>query len=368
VEPIYSCSDAVFVVGIVPGAVVEVLVNGALKAQNFSAGTALGFHLGTPFGGGEVVEATQTIDAATSDKSNAAPVADFTETFSQGLPRPQIYIAPFFECGAAIGMANFLGGATLFFEGSASPNDLGSRQNDGNPRSGGIVTARPFELGEMLTGHYEFCQLPSDDAEAHPVVPEPDEIPPPIVEEPYEGMRTVFVSNLLHGARVTVFVNGQERMTVYQSGIAAHIPISPPLAVGDSVTAQQALCSESDPSSDVRVRPCASLPAPRIRRPLPGDQFVVVTHAVPGARIQVYDEQGIEIGDGAGDRVVLDRPLVPVERVRVVQEVGGCRSQMAYEIHVDCGPNTTTRVHSRWVASAIRRLRCERYAAWFLCW
>jgi hypothetical protein len=41
---------------------------------------------------------------------------------------------------------------------------------------------------------------------------------------------------------------------------------------------------------------------------------------------------------------------------------------MAYEIHVDCGPNTTTRVHSRWVASAIRRLRCERYAAWFLCW
>ena len=30
--------------------------------------------------------------------------------------------------------------------------------------------------------------------------------------------------------------------------------------------------------------------------------------------------------------------------------------------------STTTRVHSRWVASAIRRLRCERYAAWFLCW
>ena len=31
-------------------------------------------------------------------------------------------------------------------------------------------------------------------------------------------------------------------------------------------------------------------------------------------------------------------------------------------------PSTTTRVHSRWVASAMRRLRCERYAAWFLCW
>jgi hypothetical protein len=29
--------------------------------------------------------------------------------------------------------------------------------------------------------------------------------------------------------------------------------------------------------------------------------------------------------------------------------------------------STTTRVHSRWVTSAIRRLRCERYAAWFLC-
>jgi 4-hydroxyphenylacetate 3-monooxygenase len=31
-------------------------------------------------------------------------------------------------------------------------------------------------------------------------------------------------------------------------------------------------------------------------------------------------------------------------------------------------PSTTTRVHSRWVISARRRLRCERYAAWFLCW
>ena len=31
-------------------------------------------------------------------------------------------------------------------------------------------------------------------------------------------------------------------------------------------------------------------------------------------------------------------------------------------------PSTTTRVHSRWVTSAMRRLRCERYAAWFLRW
>ncbi len=30
--------------------------------------------------------------------------------------------------------------------------------------------------------------------------------------------------------------------------------------------------------------------------------------------------------------------------------------------------STTTRVYSRWVTNAMRRLRCERYAAWFLCW
>ena len=30
--------------------------------------------------------------------------------------------------------------------------------------------------------------------------------------------------------------------------------------------------------------------------------------------------------------------------------------------------STTTRVYSRWVMSAMRRLRCERYAAWFRCW
>ena len=30
--------------------------------------------------------------------------------------------------------------------------------------------------------------------------------------------------------------------------------------------------------------------------------------------------------------------------------------------------STTTRIHSRWVIRVMRRLRCERYAAWFLCW
>jgi aryl-alcohol dehydrogenase-like predicted oxidoreductase len=33
----------------------------------------------------------------------------------------------------------------------------------------------------------------------------------------------------------------------------------------------------------------------------------------------------------------------------------------------EAAASTTTRVHSRWVTSAMRRLRCERYAAWFLC-
>jgi len=39
----------------------------------------------------------------------------------------------------------------------------------------------------------------------------------------------------------------------------------------------------------------------------------------------------------------------------------------AIEAYLIKALSTTTRVHSRWVTSALRRLRCERYAAEFLC-
>src|SRR2546426_125200 len=50
-----------------------------------------------------------------------------------------------------------------------------------------------------------------------------------------------------------------------------------------------------------------------------------------------------------------------VRFLHILQEIrviGKTRNQLS----------TTTRLHSRWIASAMRRLRCERYAAWFLCW
>jgi DNA invertase Pin-like site-specific DNA recombinase len=62
------------------------------------------------------------------------------------------------------------------------------------------------------------------------------------------------------------------------------------------------------------------------------------------------------------------KPLLTAQQIahaRKLREQGETPAHVAKLLNVS---STTTRVHSHWVISAMRRWRYERYAAWFRCW
>ena len=66
------------------------------------------------------------------------------------------------------------------------------------------------------------------------------------------------------------------------------------------------------------------------------------------------------------DMILLPQSLKALKQV--AKQVGVDLSGAYLNLDGGFDSNTTTRVYSRWVTNAIRRLRCERYAAWFRCW
>jgi hypothetical protein len=113
-----------------------------------------------------------------------------------------------------------------------------------------------------------------------------------------------------------------------------------PLQSGDQLSVVSSLCEDAKVSFP-GVRPCERLDAPRIATPLVGQTFVIVTKAVPGARILVYDAGLIEIGDGSGVIVGLTRPIVLGDVLTVIQMLGRCTSASAYQTGVVCASKAT---------------------------
>jgi hypothetical protein len=103
-----------------------------------------------------------------------------------------------------------------------------------------------------------------------------------------------------------------------------------PLGPGDSLQAEQELCTINYSASTSDALPCGSLPAPKIRRPVVGNNFVVVIEAVPGARLRVYDATNTELGDNSGPIIPLNRDIASGEKLTVVQSLNGCEGQYGY--------------------------------------
>lgn len=61
---------------------------------------------------------------------------------------------------------------------------------------------------------------------------------------------------------------------------------------------------------------------------------MVVTEAVPGARIRVCDDSGTELGDGSGTVIMLNRALIGADTITVVQQLGQCTSLTGYRVSV----------------------------------
>ena len=360
--PIYACATSVVVKDFLPGAKLEVFVDGdptpiGSTVSWLSSGQNIDVSIA--FIAGQVVTARQTFDrqssrrphhGATSSLSNAVPVTSHREDYPSGLPQPRLGPTPLYQCGRAVGIGDVLPGAwvRVFAENPANGGGFDPPVQVGSVSDFAYTVVSPaFIRGARIWAESGICTDISPRSDTVIVQPEPATIPKPSLAPVHEGTNMVTVwgpggngDPPVNGATLDIFADnrppGSERVGGQPTpGGGQQVFIDPAAAPGAHYTAMQALCTKSDPSDPAEVVPCRDLPPARIKPPLPGDTQVEVTEYVPGARILVFAD-GDEIGDSGPPVVNLSRPLMEGETVTVRQHIGDCDNHFAYVIDVEC--------------------------------
>jgi len=348
-EPIYECTNVVFVQGFVPGA--EILVFAAGDPSPIGGGTSLfasgaTFKVTITFSKGQVITARQKFKGVTSGPSNAVTVRSYKDDYPSGPPKPRIDPPPLYRCGRATGSRDQLPGSHLEYRsesalaggGFAPPVTIASM--DGAAPAQWMSTSPPFELKARVTAQYSICGDPSPVSDGEIVQEQPATIPLPTIDPGYEGQQIIIVRNVVNGAMLDVYANivdPPHRIgeSPTPGGSGQQMLVSPKAVAGDTLIPTQGLCDPPVQGPGMTVKPCSDLPAAKINPPAPGDTQVEVTESVPGAEIQIY-ANGEKVGDGGGSIINLVRPLKDGEVVKVVQILGTCKSQWVFQVGVKC--------------------------------
>jgi outer membrane protein assembly factor BamB len=348
--PIYACSQSVVVRGFVPGAILNVLVNGTLPpAGSVTSWLSEGQNIlvAAPFSGGEQITATQTVGGVTSGPSNTVTVVSHTIDYPTGLPPPRLDPVPCFACGRAVGLADYVPGALVrvFTENRRADGTFDPPVEVGQVRDFRYAFVNPaFVRDAHAWATQELCASVSLPSFVEIVQATPATIPVPILDPVHEGVGIVTAFNpgrtgLVHGADINVFTNtqpppGRVGGQPTPGGAGQQVGISPVAALGD-YWPTQGLCANVSTGTRTATVPCALQPPATIRPPLPGDTQIELLRYIPGARILVFAD-GVEIGDGGGPVLNLGRPLARGETLVVLQRIGTCDSRQVYQIVVEC--------------------------------
>jgi hypothetical protein len=113
--------------------------------------------------------------------------------------------------------------------------------------------------------------------------------------------------------------------------------LNPPFSVADTFTATQKMCpgDPDSPPGTGTVVPCSSLPAPHIGPVQGGDTQITITSAAPGATIKIW-VNGVHVATGSAPVVSLGHRPHDGDIIHVVQDLAGCKGQLALEVKVAC--------------------------------
>ena len=346
-EPIYECTEGVWVSGFKPDATIEIFIAGMAApvgsaTSKFTSGE--GFKVSVTFKAGMVVTARQVVNGIPSGPSNAVTVRNPRDDYPGGWPAPQIDPPPVYRCGRAIGSRNQLNGSLLSVlqerrrpDGAFDPPATVGTNSNAQPWTYAFTS--PFEPGARIRVRYRLCEQDSP-LSAPETAQSPPPIPPPSIDQGYENQSIVVVRNTVNGSNLEVFrnavastnrVGGQPT----PGGAPQQILVNPPAAPGVPLIPTAALCDPPTVGPPMTPKPCSDLPPAKIKRPAPGDTSVEVTESVPGANIRIYSA-GREIGDGGGNIINLIRPVGDGETLLVVQSLGNCTSAWVFEVPVGC--------------------------------
>ena len=330
-QPIYACSRAVRVISVIPGATVELELDGTVVATETSDGESyISFELSADLAEGQQLRARQLIDGHKSDWSASVTVTRFTGT----LPAPVIDPALIYQCGSRIGVRSTIPGVLLTaYQNGAQFQD---KWTDSTQKIAMEPGPMPWDIGDVFTAEASLCDQKSPLSDPVTAVPAPEGLPPARVDPnpPYEGQEFTLVRDLAYGAHAEVTVAGATDNTCAAPwGVSCSYSFvdSAPnrnLFVGDIVRNRPVMRCPGPfgpQTNSLAALPCTDLPPPLVTQPTTGDDSIFVSGTVFGARIRVFDLGGNEIADGAPPQVFMDPPAtVPAVPIVVVQQVGTC--------------------------------------------
>ncbi|MFN8698771.1 MAG: hypothetical protein ACK500_10845 [Flavobacteriales bacterium] len=343
IDPVYACATVIGIRGAVLGAKVELYKNGVLIGTIDSANSPhhIEFTGLDEFEPEQEFYATQTIDGATSDKSNVVKVRKVEQDYPDGLPAPAIDPATVYECASVIAVRHIPGAVfTVYTNGSnpRSTNGGSTGYTVGRPSGG------PFVMPMEFTVEQSICGVTSPRSSVVRTSSAPASLPAAQLEPAtvYVNQELLQISGLTYGAKTVVREMASATSGSFQTPISwypdYHIAqqVGRPLRPGDQVQVVQELCGRFSPweQPNSKLHDCERLPGCRIETPRAGTNYVLPYDIIPGSRVRVYDESGNEIGDGSGTVVTLTRNLVSGERLIITQSLGECTSAFVFSILV----------------------------------
>ncbi len=339
--PVYACATAVQVRGAVLDAKVNLLVNGTV-VQTISPARnpeKIDFSGLNPLVAGDKIEAQQEHNGSVSALSPPVIVKNYKDDYPSGLPAPTIDPTLVYECANVIAVRHLQGTIITVYSNGMDPISY---------TSGGDWTAlapkkQPFDIGDKFTVKVSLCGDDSPMSEAVITVGAPASLPPAKFNPPtlYVGQELANIHQLTNGTFTEIIKIGSGPIGKFSTPISwennfdfKKSALGRPVAGGDQFVIFQQLCGLKIETEPPGIAECREIPAPRIDHPIVGANYVVVTNAIPGARIRVYDAANNEIGDGSGFVILLNRAITGTDQLTIVQQVGDCTSRQGYVIFV----------------------------------
>lgn len=328
VSHLWACGRCLFLEEVIPGAVVHVLANGAVRGETTAVDTTARVGLNQPLALHDRVQAYQIACGIKGPVTEAYLPDPPIPSGERRLP-PPVVSGPLKACQRAVAIGQVREGSQVTLERTDGPIqqacfDLSGLWFPVNPplREGEVVTARQtFVQGEG-------CGEPSP--QSAPITVESTEpVPVPAIVGPLcAGGLEVTVTGMVPGARVRIVCDGSDELGVGEApNVSFDFWLPRPLEGGSAITAQQCLCDIWSAPSDVVevIEQPAALSIPVIPGPLvecatclrlthltPGAAVAVLSTALSGpiASAHVYAEEA---------EITLWWPLIAQDRVSAVQ-------------------------------------------------
>ncbi len=298
VEATNECAVAVYVDGFVPHATVTVFLNGT---------TVIGGPVAPEFGfaaisvthalhTGDKITATQTVNGVKSVPSAPMVVGAMPAKLNAPVVGNAIY-----ACGQVVPVTGLTSGVRVEVRDDTANAAIG---NGGTPNAWGNdwdpVGVAKLTAGHAISARQTACTgVDSPFSGQRTVNADPSPVTVPMLDAPVIGNDAVTANDLLTGADLQVFNFAAQIGGGFATGATNWTHVSPKIAAGDSIAADQVLCSPSVKSPP--SKPVSSLTPPTLVAPIcPGQGPAVVGGSTINATLVLLRNDAVSGYGGAG--------------------------------------------------------------------